>query len=246
MADRNKNRIVINLDQPGGAPRTTPLRSGSSGQPRRWPRILGILAAFCIAVVLVAAIAVFLWWRHYQTTPAYSLALAIDAAQRNDIPAFRGRLDEQQIAKNLSAKVREKATNRYGVTMSDSLQRTIDNLLVASLPQLTDQIHQEIAADVKELSSRVEQKPFILVALGVSSLATIITEGDSARALAPVRDRTIEVAMRRDGDRWKIVDVKDDILVQRVVDSLMRDLPAIGTLDMKIPLVKPKPRRRNR
>ena len=75
----------------------------------------------------------------------------------------------------------------------------------------------------------------------------ITTEGDRARAIAPVGERTIEVSLRRDGDRWKIIDFKDDVLVQRVVDGIMKDLPAIGTIDLKIPLLKSqKPRRRNR
>jgi len=53
--------------------------------------------------------------------------------------------------------------------------------------------------------------------------------------------------MRRDGDRWKVVDFKDDVLVQRVVDNVMKELPPIGALDLKIPLLKSqKPRRRNR
>ncbi len=244
MANPNKNRIVINLE----VPRTTPLRSGSSEtRSRRWPRVLGVLAAFCIAIVLLAGIAAFFWWRHYQTTPAYSLALVIDAAQRGDIAAFRSRLDEEQIAKNVIVKVREKASDRYGIAISDSLQLRIDTLVAGLLPQLTDRIHNEIAAEVKELSSRVAAKPFVLVALGVSSLATITTEGDTARAVALVRDRSIEVSMRRDGDRWKIVDFKDDVVVQRVVDGMMKDLPAIGTIDLKIPLLKsPKRRRGNR
>ena len=44
-----------------------------------------------------------------------------------------------------------------------------------------------------------------------------------------------------------VVDFKDDVLVQRVVDSMMKDLPPIGALDLKIPLLKSsKSRRRNR
>lgn len=242
-----RNRIVIDIDQPG-ASRTTPLRSGSRvTRSRRWPKVLGILAAFCVVLVLVVGFALFLWWRHYQKTPAYSLALIVDAAQRDDMVAFRNQLDDEQIARNLVASVREKASSRYGLALSDSLQRKIDSLLPSLLPQLKDRIHTEVAKEVKEFSSRAQSKPFVVVALTISSLVTITMDGDNARVTAPISDRPVEVALRRDGDRWKVVDFKDDVLVQRVVDSMMKDLPPIGALDLKIPLLKsPKPRRRNR
>lgn len=243
MENPIKNRIVINLDQAGQIPG----RAVSDRRSRRWPRVLAVLAAICVVIVIVAAAAAFLWWRHYQTTPAYSLALVIDAAQRDDMPAFRSRLDDEEIARNLVVSVREKAASRYGFALSSSLQQKIDGLLPALLPQLKDRIHTEVAREVKEFSSRAESKPFVVVALAISSVVTITTEGDNARVIAPIPDRSVEVTMRRDGDLWKIVDFKDDVLVQRVVDGMMKDLPAIGGLDLKIPLLtSPKPRRRSR
>ena len=197
--------------------------------------------------MLIVGVAAFFWWRNYQTTPAYSLALVIDAAQRDDMPAFRSRLDDDEIARNLVVVVREKVSSRYGFALSSALQQKIDNLLPSLLPQLKDRIHTEVAKEVKEFSSRAESKPFVVVALTISSLVTITTEGDNARAIAPIPDRTIEVVMRRDGDLWKIVDFKDDVLVQRVVEGMMKDLPAIGALDLNIPILKsPKSRRRKR
>jgi hypothetical protein len=243
----SRNRIVIDLDQAGVA-RTTPVRSGARARTgRRWPKVLGILAAFCVAIIVIAGLALFFWWRHYQKTPAYSLALIVDAAQRDDMVALQSQLDDEQIARNLFASVREKVRSRYGLALSDSLQNKIDTLLPALLPQFKDRIHTEVAKEVKEFSARAQSKPFVVVALAISSLVTITTDGDNARVTAPIPDRPVEVALRRNGDRWKVVDFKDDVLVQRVVDSMMKDLPPIGAMDLKIPLLRsPKPKRRNR
>ena len=49
--------------------------------------------------------------------------------------------------------------------------------------------------------------------------------------------------MQRDADRWKVTEVKDDVLVQRVVDNVMKELPAIGSVDANSPLLK-KPQRK--
>ena len=238
-----RNRIVIDLDS------RLPVRSGSSGasRRRRWPKVLAALFVFLIVLVVVVGAVLFLWWRHYQKTPAYSLALIVDAAQRDDMVAFQKQLDDEQLAKNLVASVRDKASARYGIALTDSLQRKIDTLLPALLPQLKDKIHTEVAKEVKEFSSRAQSKPFVVVALTISSLVTITMDGDNARVSALIPDRPIELALRRDGDRWKVVDFKDDVLVQRVVDGMMKDLPAIGGIDVNIPLLKsPKRNRRRR
>ena len=54
--------------------------------------------------------------------------------------------------------------------------------------------------------------------------------------------------MRRDADRWKVTGYNDDVVVQRIVDSVMKDLPPVGALDSTNPLFKipGKPRKRRR
>jgi hypothetical protein len=51
--------------------------------------------------------------------------------------------------------------------------------------------------------------------------------------------------MRRDADRWKVIDIKNDAIVQRLVDSVMKELPAIGNLDANSPLLKKSQRKRS-
>lgn len=234
-----RKRIVINLDSPppkGGQRRVQP---GGARRTKLWPKVLAFLSAFLIVLVLVAAGGGFLWWRHYQTTPAYSLALMIDAAQRNEMTAFEQRIDDEEIAKRMIATVGPKVTNRYGVTINSSLQRTIDSLLPGLMPRVKQTIHEEVAGEIREFAGKSDPKPFILVALAVPSLIAITTDGDSAKASAKLKDRTIELGLRRDGDRWKVNEVNDDVLVQRIVDSLMKELPAIGRDGMLDLLKKP-------
>ena len=44
----------------------------------------------------------FLWWQHYQTTPAYSLAVLVDAAQRNDMTGVDKIVDTDKIVDNFA------------------------------------------------------------------------------------------------------------------------------------------------
>ena len=70
------NRIVIDLNAP---------RPKRASKTRRWPRVLAVLGLVVLIVVVVVAVAGFVSWRYYQSTPTYTLALMIDAAQRNDV-----------------------------------------------------------------------------------------------------------------------------------------------------------------
>jgi hypothetical protein len=72
----------------------------------------------------------------------------------------------------------------------------------------------------------------------VPSLVKVTTEGDTAKATTAVSDRPIEFTMKRDAERWKVTEFKDDVVVQRIVDSVMNELPAIETIDANSPLFK--------
>jgi hypothetical protein len=226
-----KKRIVINLD-PSGKQRTVGGQMGAqTGKRSRWPAILAFFVAFVLVVVVGLGVGSYLWWRHYQTTPAYSLALIVDAVQRNDMDAFDKQIDDEAIARTMVNNVGEKAAGRYGLALSGTLQTQIEKLLPSLVSRLKEAIRKEAAQEIKEFAATSEPRPFIVVALAIPKIMTIDTNGDSARASATIRDRTIELGLRRDGATWRVVELKDDVLTERVVDSVIRDLPAIGGLD---------------
>jgi hypothetical protein len=174
------------------------------------------------------------------------LALIIDAAQRDDMETFKKQIDDDAIARNLIAEVSQQAATRYGIALNEGLQKQIDAVIPTLLPKLKATIEEEVAKEIKEFASKSEPKPFILVALAVPSLVTITTEGDNAKAVAPMPNRTIELGLQRDGDLWKVTQFKDEVLLQRVVDNVMKDLPAIGGIDLGKTLLKglQKPKKR--
>jgi hypothetical protein len=234
-------RIVINLEP--GAGNKPPVRRKS-----RWPRVLALLALVLVVVIGLAAVGGFFWWRHYQSTPAYSLALLVDAAQRGDAEELAKRIDDEEIARNMAAAVSKRASSRYGLAISSATQQKIDQAMPALLPRLKQTVHDEVAKEVKNFASGSEPKPFILLLLSVPSLVKITTEGDVAKAASAMAQNPFELTMRRDADRWKVTAFNNDAVVQRVVDSVMKELPAIGSVDSVDPLLKNlgKPRKKRR
>ena len=233
-------RIVINLEPgPGQKP---PGRRKS----RRWLRVIALLAIVLGGVIGLAVVGGFFWWRHYQSTPAYSLTLLVDAAQRGDVEELSKRIDDEEIARNMAAVVSQKATARYGLAMSSATQQKIDQVMPALMPRLKQTIHEEIAREIKNFASVSEPKPFVLLLITVPSLVKITTEGDIAKAASAVAQNPFELTMRRDADRWKVTNFNNDAVVQRVVDTMMKELPAIGAVDSVDPLLKNlgKPRKK--
>jgi hypothetical protein len=239
----SRNRIVINLDQSPGALDKSPSPKRLKPKSRRWPKVVALLAGLVVVIVILAAAGGYFLWRHYQTTPAYSLALILDAAQRNDMATFDKQVDDDEIGRNMVTNFKQKAESRYGAALTAPLQRQIDNLLPLFLPRLKQAAHLELVKQFKEFSAKVGAKPFVVVALTVPSLVKITTEAETAKVAATISDRPFQLTMRRDGERWKVTALNDDTLTQRLVDDMIKELPPIGAIDPMKLLKKFKGRR---
>jgi hypothetical protein len=234
-----RQRIVINLD----GPKTEAMRSVR--KRRRWPRVLAILALLVLIIVAVAGVGGYLLWRRYQSSPTYALALMFDAAQRDDVAEFQKRIDGEEIAKNIAASVNEKAAARYGYALNSSVQKQIDSAMPSLLPRVKQGVQEEFFNATKAFAAAPEKRSFIAILGAVRSLLTVTTEGDSAKATGTMAGHNVEMTMRRDADGWKVIDVKDDVIVQRIVDGVMKELPAIGNIDANSPLLKKPQRKRS-
>jgi len=113
------------------------------------------------------------------------------------------------------------------------------------LPQLKKTIHDEVVKDLTVFSAEVKPKGFIGHLFVLPKFVTIKAEGDAATVEARMLDRAIELKMRQAAGQWQVVEVKDDVLVQRVVDNVMKELPAIGAVDANSPLLKKSQRKKS-
>ena len=164
----SRKRIVIDLDSPGatassGSPGGPTARAVNREKKRRlWPRVLGILFVLMLLVVGVVALVGFFAWRHYQSTPAYTLALMIDAAQRSDVPEFQKRLDDEEIARNMVTGVCEKAAARYGLALSNTVKARIDSTMPSMLQEIKPAIRDEVTKEIQTFAAKMEPQPFII------------------------------------------------------------------------------------
>src|SRR5207247_5332445 len=128
-----RNRIVIDLgqgQQRGEVPRGLAEESKSRGG-LRW--ILLIITAVLVLFVAGIAGGAYLWWHHYQSSPAYSLALLVDASQRNDTATVDSLLDTDKVTADLVAQIRLRLS---GSLLNSRFSAQVDSAFSTRPPNL--------------------------------------------------------------------------------------------------------------
>lgn len=205
--------------------------------------MLALIAIVLAGLLLVVSIAGYLWWRHYQTTPAYSLALIVDAAQRNDMTTFNRLVDSEKIIDSFASQAAGKVTSGFGLPGA-VLSSQLSNVTPLLPERLRATFREWLADEIKQFSSTFGEKPFIIIALTLPAVAKITGDDVTARVETNLRGQPVELIMQKDGEIWRLVSLKDDGLVTRIVDEIRKDLPALAPLDAVEPGKKKRRQRR--
>jgi hypothetical protein len=216
-----RNRIVINFDDPAAA-------SGPGGATRRRSsrrgiaRVLAVIAILLVLIVAGLGAGGFFWWRHYQTGPAYSLALLVDATQRKDQQAVDNILDTDKIATDFVSQIRAR------VPASAIWASQIDLTKMSSSAKVKETLHDQLVQELQRLTDIAADKPFVIIALAVPRFADIKQENNVAHATVNLKDEQIQLTMVQTGGRWRVTAVQDERLARMLAQAMVNTLPANG------------------
>src|SRR5438876_6896038 len=208
-----RHGIVIPLEEARAEEpeRVRARRSGRAG------RVLGFIAIILAVVIIGALAGGYFWWRHYQSQPAYSLALLVDAAQRNDGTEIDRLLEMDKITTDFVKQVKAR------VPGSSLLPAQIEQNLT---PKLKPTVRDELIKELQRLTERANGKPFPLLALAVPYFVDIKQNGNAATAEMKLQDEQIKLTMQADATgRWQTVAIQDDKLADLIADSVKKNLP---------------------
>ncbi|MDQ5846943.1 MAG: hypothetical protein M3539_16785 [Acidobacteriota bacterium] len=196
--------------------------STNKGHRLRW------LALILSGLLLVVFGASFLWWQHYKTTPAYSLALVVDAAQRNDGPAFDRLVDLEKVVDNFMPQVAQTATGGLASDVAASLRTQFQSLAPDVVASIQQTIKEEIRKRINEVAGT--ERPFLITALAIPFKANISESDGTAKASINNGEQQVELTMERlDGGDWKVVSMRDDALAARIANNIVKNLPGSGS-----------------
>ena len=222
MAQGRKSRIVIDVDRVRAEAQAKKGRSVAG----RVGRVLGVTGVVVGAVVLVLLVGSYMWYQGFKKSPPYSLALLLDAAQHDDVAAVETMIDADQIAQGFVPQVIDNLAGT-GSQLPPQARASLTAMLPALLPRVRETMRDEIARAMKGLSqNEASNLPFFVKALGVRQMATVVERGDAATVTVKAGERPVELSMRRDGERWKLVNVKDPQLASDIAKRLAESLAA--------------------
>lgn len=207
-----RNRIVINMDSP--RPKKARGRLG---------KVLLISAVVLLLIVGGLGAGGYFWWRNFQNGPAYSLAVMVDAVQRDDTATVDKMLDTDKISADFVSQVREKTA---GSSLASSLWSSqADAATAAVSAKLKETVHEQLINELRELTEVAKGKPLFVVALGVPYFADIKQENNTASATVNIKNEVIKLNMQAEDNRWRIVAVQDEKLARMVADAVVKSVP---------------------
>ena len=183
----------------------------------RW-RLLFLVPIFLLVICTFAA---FIWWQYHKTTPAYSLALLVVAAERNDTAAFDQVFDIDQVVERFASEVAQKK----GVDLPDWLSNGLRSVSPPLIERIKPIVREGVRRRIHELGAQSEGKPFVLTALGVLMRTNVFKDGDKASATITDRAQAMELNLVRTSGQWKVVSVKDDALAGLIMAEIANELP---------------------
>jgi hypothetical protein len=186
---------------------------------RRWLWL--IPGALLLAVVVVC----FAWWQYFKTTPAYSLAILVDAAQRNDQAAFDRVVDLDQVIDTFIAQAGPGSTMGLTPESVTPVRMQLQSLAPETSAGVKQVVKEEIRTRINELAASSGARPFLVTAVAMPFVAEINQTGGTAQIRIHDNDQ-VELRMERhDGSDWKVISLRDQALATRVVQGIVKNLP---------------------
>ena len=179
-----------------------------------------------IALALVAVLAVavgtagFLYWRHLQTTPQYSLAWLIDAARRDDQAALDKLIDTDAVVDNFVPQVAETAVELYGRGLPNAGVPRVLAVAAPLMPAVKDRARAELPRLIRRETERFGDVPFVAMVIGADRYFVTEMDGDAAVVRSLIPEQEFEVNLRRNGTGWQVVGVKADALARQIAETI--------------------------
>ncbi len=193
-------------------------RSGTFG------KILKIFSVIAAGLLIFGLIGGFFYWRYLKTTPQYSLALIVNAARRDDQKAIDELVDLDAIVEDFLPQVVDKAVELYGRGVAPDVVKKATVAAAPLLPVVKQRAKAELPDLILEKTKRFEDVPFWLIAIGAKRYLEIEQNGDKATIKSKLKDRPLEIEMKKNGDKWQIVAVKDERTSQKIARKIGQEV----------------------
>lgn len=224
-AREEQETIVRGAEKPGFAEAPAVLSEKLLPKPRGGMKkalmIIGLALGF---VLLVCAVGGYLYWQNLKSSPQYSLALLVDAARRNDQKAIDELIDTDAIVDDFMPQVTDKAVELYGRGLPPATILKLTQVAAPLMPSAKQFARKEVPGAIREKTKPFESYPFWAIAVGAGRYIEIVQEGDKAFVKSKIKEHLLELTMKRKGDVWQVVAVRDEALARRIAEKYGQEM----------------------
>ncbi|MBL8123319.1 MAG: hypothetical protein KIT61_17190 [Pyrinomonadaceae bacterium] len=219
----------INIENEGD---TFPIGFGGYTEPRRRSKartILATVGGVLFVLAAVSGVAFYFYWQSLKSTPQYSLALIVDAAKRNDEKQLNELIDIDAVVEDFLPQITGKAVELYGRGFGKDLLERIAHIAAPVMPAVKDRAREELPGAIRQKTSEFGNVPFVAMVLAADTYLDIKLDGEKATVRSRLPEHVFEVQMKRSGERWKIVAVKDEKLATTIAQRVGQEIIDIAT-----------------
>src|SRR5205085_6811316 len=94
------------------------------------------------------------------------------------------------------------------------------------IPAIKERVKAELPRLIREKTQPVEKVPYWVIAIFAERGVDIRQDGDTAYVTSKIVERQLELTMKRNGDVWQIVAVKDDALAKQIAEKIGQEIIA--------------------
>lgn len=181
-----------------------------------------------LGLIAVGGIGFLIYYQSLKDTPQYSLALLVDAAKRDDRGQVNSLVNTDAVVEDFVPQITNKAVEMYGRGQPPEVLRKVARLALPLLPAVKERAKAELPRVIRERTSRFGSVPFFAMVLGADQYLDIKVTGDEAIVKSKLPEHQFEVKMRRNGDRWQIVGVRDEQVATAIARKIGQEIMAIA------------------
>ena len=226
------SRFTVNLDETKkentAAEKTAVLPSleqqAAPRKPSLFVKILKIFGILLGLFLIVGGIGGYFYWQNLKKSPQYSLALLVDAARRDDQKTIDELVNTDAVVDDFMPQITDKAVELYGRNLAPATIQKMAQVAAPMLPAVKQRARSEVPNLIREKTKQFDKIPFWAIVVGASRYLEIKQEGETANIKSKIPDRPLELTLKRNGERWQVVAVKDEVLARRVAEKFGQDL----------------------
>lgn len=199
--------------------------------PRRKFGFWRIALVVLILFAGTAAVVGYFYWQGLRQSPQYSLASLVEAARNGDQKTLDELVDTDAVVENFVPQVIDRAVELYGRNQPPERIAKIRTYAAPLMPAIKERARAEVPRVIREKSDKFAGVPSWAIAIGAAQYLDIKTEGDTAVIVSRIPARPFELTMKRRGERWQVVGIKDDVLATRIAESIGQEIMLLSTKD---------------